>query len=175
MKKGIVEVADIIVVNKADGDLLSSARHTKTDYMHAVQLLPIGSNDWLPKVLLCSCMNRDSTSKLNIRHVWKNIEEYYDFMFRGSEEKESKLTQKRADQRVRLLYDYMYAALLMNIKRSSSMKLLVHEVEKRLKDNELVPRVAAHIVLQKFQQQEHKEHQQHQQQQELEQAQEGKQ
>ena len=46
LKKGIVEVADLIVVNKADGELLSTARHTKTDYMHAVQLLPIPYDMW---------------------------------------------------------------------------------------------------------------------------------
>ena len=46
MKKGIVEVADLVVVNKADGALLSTARHTKTDYMHALQLLPTPFDMW---------------------------------------------------------------------------------------------------------------------------------
>lgn len=59
MKKGIVEMADLVVVNKADGDLLPVARHTKVDYMHALQLQARQPDEWKPTVrrqLTFGCM-----------------------------------------------------------------------------------------------------------------------
>lgn len=59
MKKGIVESADIVVVNKADGALIPNARHTKLEYMHALQLSTRRKreSDWKPRVLLCSSVS----------------------------------------------------------------------------------------------------------------------
>ena len=56
MKKGIVELIDLIVVNKADGALEANARHTKLEYMHALQLNTRrkAETDWKPQVKLCS-------------------------------------------------------------------------------------------------------------------------
>eukprot|EP00808_Paulinella_micropora_P007946 g72400.t1 len=64
IKKGIMEVADLVVVNKADGRLLSTARHTKVDYMHALQLLSPRHSFWRPQVVLFSSLpgNRSDTS-----------------------------------------------------------------------------------------------------------------
>ena len=50
MKKGIVELADIIVVNKADGDILPAARRIKTEYVSALKLIRTRSPHWVPKV-----------------------------------------------------------------------------------------------------------------------------
>ena len=50
MKKGIVELADMIVVNKADGDLLPAARRIKTEYVSALKLIRTRSPHWVPKV-----------------------------------------------------------------------------------------------------------------------------
>lgn len=56
MKKGIVELIDLIVVNKADGALEANARHTKLEYLHALQLNTRrkADTDWKPQVKLCS-------------------------------------------------------------------------------------------------------------------------
>jgi len=59
MKKGIVELIDLVVVNKADGALIANARHTKLEYMHALQLNTRRKKetDWKPLVKLCSSAN----------------------------------------------------------------------------------------------------------------------
>jgi len=59
MKKGLVELIDLVVVNKADGELLSAARHTKLDYAHALQLNTRRKKDtdWKPTVKLCSSIH----------------------------------------------------------------------------------------------------------------------
>jgi len=60
MKKGLVELIDLVVVNKADGDMLAAARHTKLDYVHALQLNTRRKKDtdWKPQVKLCSSINQ---------------------------------------------------------------------------------------------------------------------
>ena len=60
MKKGIVELIDMIIVNKADGPLIANARHTKLEYMHALQLNTRRkkSTDWKPLVKLCSSVSK---------------------------------------------------------------------------------------------------------------------
>jgi LAO/AO transport system kinase len=53
-KKGIMEAADLVLVNKADGDLLNAAKHTKADYAGAMQFIRRKHQDWDPRVLMMS-------------------------------------------------------------------------------------------------------------------------
>lgn len=71
IKRGIMEMADAIVINKADGDNLKSARHAKAAFSSALHLFPPKENGWIPKVELCS-----STEKKGIENTWKMIETY---------------------------------------------------------------------------------------------------
>ena len=59
MKKGIVELADLVVINKADGDLLPAAQRIKTEYISALRLIRSKSPHWVPKVTegdVCMCV-----------------------------------------------------------------------------------------------------------------------
>ncbi len=53
-KKGIMEAADLVLVNKADGELLTPAKHTKADYAGAMQFIRRKHQDWEPRVLMMS-------------------------------------------------------------------------------------------------------------------------
>jgi LAO/AO transport system kinase len=71
IKRGIMEMADAIVINKADGDNLKPARHAKAAFTSALHLFPPKENGWIPRVELCS-----STKKTGIETVWEMIENY---------------------------------------------------------------------------------------------------
>src|SRR5205085_314123 len=71
IKKGIVELADLIVVNKADGDLMQQAKRVRADYAAALRLLHTAGASWQPKVLTCSALQGDG-----IPDVWKQIGEF---------------------------------------------------------------------------------------------------
>ena len=71
IKKGIVELADLIVVNKADGALVNAARHAVAEYRHALALLRSPSKDWKVPVLTCSAATR-----LGVPEVWETIGKY---------------------------------------------------------------------------------------------------
>jgi LAO/AO transport system kinase len=68
MKKGVLELADALIVNKADGDLLAAARRARVEYQHALDLLRPSSPHWRPPVLLASARTGDG-----IAPVWETV------------------------------------------------------------------------------------------------------
>lgn len=68
MKKGVLELADALIVNKADGELLPAAKRARVEYQHALQLLRPASSHWRPPVLLASARTGDG-----IEAVWETV------------------------------------------------------------------------------------------------------
>ncbi len=73
IKRGIVEMADIVVVNKADGPSLPLARKAKTAYSNALHLFPPKNNGWTPGVCLASALTGEG-----IKEVWQVIESFFE-------------------------------------------------------------------------------------------------
>lgn len=71
IKRGIVEMADILAVNKADGDRVKLANQARAHYLNATHLLPSKTSSWSPRVLACS-----AEQGTGIAEVWQAIEEY---------------------------------------------------------------------------------------------------
>lgn len=72
IKKGIMEMVDLIVVNKADGPLLEVAKRASADYKTAVHLSQPKSAHWAPKVTTCS-----AAEKKNIDKVWGIMKDFW--------------------------------------------------------------------------------------------------
>ncbi|MBO6606924.1 methylmalonyl Co-A mutase-associated GTPase MeaB [Psychroserpens sp.] len=64
IKRGIIEMADAIAINKADGDNLKSAKLAKVEFNRALHLYPQKDSEWQPKVTLCSALKREGISDL---------------------------------------------------------------------------------------------------------------
>ncbi|MEZ4793846.1 MAG: methylmalonyl Co-A mutase-associated GTPase MeaB [Gelidibacter sp.] len=71
IKRGIMEMADAIVINKADGDNLRNAKTAKVEFNRALHLYPAKESGWQPKVLLASALNSEGISE-----IWEFIEAY---------------------------------------------------------------------------------------------------
>jgi len=71
IKRGIIEMADAIAINKADGDNLKNAKLAKVEFKRALHLYPEKSSNWQPKVTLCSALNNQG-----IDAIWAIILEY---------------------------------------------------------------------------------------------------
>lgn len=71
IKRGIIELADIVVVNKSDGDLKSSSRNTVLDYKNALKLLKPRTKNWPVPVIACS-----SLEKTGIDECWESIQNF---------------------------------------------------------------------------------------------------
>ena len=63
IKRGIVELADLLLVNKADGEMLEAAGRTAAEYQHALRLLRPATSGWQPEVLRCSALDRGRHSR----------------------------------------------------------------------------------------------------------------
>jgi LAO/AO transport system kinase len=61
IKKGIVEMADMIIINKADGELMNAARMAQAEYRNALKYIQPSSNNWMPEVMLASSHQRQGS------------------------------------------------------------------------------------------------------------------
>ena len=71
IKRGIIEMADVIVINKADNNNQQAAKLAKAEFTRALHLYPLREDTWLPKVSTCSALNN-----VGIDTIWNIIEEY---------------------------------------------------------------------------------------------------
>ncbi len=71
IKRGIVEMADIILINKADGDNVQKAKNDMLQYKSALQLFPVNANGWKVRINTCSGLK-----KIGLEQIWKTIEEH---------------------------------------------------------------------------------------------------
>jgi len=71
IKRGIIEMADSIAINKADGDNLKAAKLAKVEFNRALHLYPQKDSEWQPKVMLCSALKQEG-----IEDLWKVIKSY---------------------------------------------------------------------------------------------------
>lgn len=72
IKKGIVEMADLIAINKADGDNLKKAKLARREYRNALHILPPKPSGWTPQSIICS-----SISKLGMNEIWQLTQDFH--------------------------------------------------------------------------------------------------
>ena len=64
IKKGIMEMADAVVINKADGDNLKQAKRAKAEYQNALHLFPANPSGWIPQVKTCSALDKSGLEEV---------------------------------------------------------------------------------------------------------------
>ncbi|KAK1946157.1 Methylmalonic aciduria type A [Phytophthora citrophthora] len=139
-KKGIVEIADIVVVNKADGELKAPAKHTAVDFMHAMHLMRRKDPDWEPKVKMISALEKKGIDK-----VWAIIEEY-----RKTMGELDKIAQKRNAQSSKWMWNQLNEQLMRSVSRSAAVKHKAEKMKADLVHGFISPRSAAATVLELF-------------------------
>ena len=90
IKRGIMEMADTIVINKADGDNIAKAKLAKTEFNRALHLFPAKNSGWTPKVTTCSAFE-----KTGIDNVWQIISEYLELVKGNNYFDEKRQTQNQ--------------------------------------------------------------------------------
>ncbi len=71
IKRGIVEMADLVLINKADGDRVKLAKRTRIDYRNALHFFPAKASNWTATALICSALTNEG-----IENVWEQIGKY---------------------------------------------------------------------------------------------------
>ena len=133
IKKGIMEMADGLFINKADGDNLTEAKRAKANYSNALHLFPLAENGWSPQVLVGS-----SLDGAGLPEVWEMITEFKDItLTRGFWQK------NREDQRLNWLEEYIQDFLGKAFLRNRMVMELLESEQTKVKSGELNPIILA--------------------------------
>ena len=136
MKRGILELADVIAVNKADGDRADEAERAARELSAALRLLRGPEDAWQTPVLTCSALN-----EVGIDRIYQHIERH-----RHKLAGDGALASKRADQLVQWTRDLVRNRLLDQL-RSPYAQPVVAETEDAVRAGELTPDQAAGRIL----------------------------
>ena len=90
IKRGIIEMADTIVINKADGDNQKRAREAKNQFRKALHLFPLAESTWSPQVMTCSALKKEG-----IEEIWKVILDYLDITQKNGFFEENRIQQNK--------------------------------------------------------------------------------
>jgi LAO/AO transport system kinase len=136
LKKGVLELADMIAVNKADGDNIDRARRTANDYRNALQILTPPSPNWRAPVITISGLRN-----IGLDELWQQIERYHDIMS-GSGEWQG----KRREQAVAWMHDLIEARLRAALTDDPAIAEKLKALEARVRAGDLVPSLAAEEI-----------------------------
>ncbi len=140
IKRGIIEMADAIVINKADGDNLEKAKVARAEYAGALHLFPPSESRWTPVVDLCSAKTGDGIAK-----VWDTICRY-----RDETTANGWFSHRRAEQGQRVLIETLEEGLLQDFySRKETREWLKHS-EREIREGRLDPYQAARELVSRY-------------------------
>jgi len=140
IKRGIVELADLMIVNKADGDLADAAGRAAAEYRGALGLLHPRHPDWEVTIVTCSALENRG-----IDEVWKTIGRYRETMSRNGE-----IERSRSAQAIAWLWNEASEGLLEKLRGSPTIRADVAAAEQAVANGGTSPRVAARALVDAF-------------------------
>ncbi len=140
IKKGILELADMIAVNKADGSDIARAEQTAGNYRRALHLTASVSPTWSCPVVTCSAMAGDGLDS-----IWAEVERHHELFAQSGE-----LVERRQAQRVRWLRALLTSELVSRLHAHPVVSKLLPKLEADVKTNLTTPTQAADELLEAF-------------------------
>ena len=140
IKRGIMEMADAIAINKADAGNENAARRARLEYKNALHLFPPTESGWRPKTTTCSALNN-----LKIDKVWEIIAEYEAFT-----KKNDYFTEKRNQQALYWLKESINDGLHEAFYYNDDVQSVWKEMEQKILSGEKTSHIAARELLDIF-------------------------
>lgn len=137
IKKGVVEIADAIVINKADGENKAAAKIAQREMINALHYLTPATPGWTPRVLTCSALTGDGVAE-----VWKMIRE-----FRDATETSGFFQQRRQDQYLKWFRELLQEGVVELFKKHPELKKELMLSEKSIARGKISPPAAADELL----------------------------
>ncbi|GAB3297015.1 methylmalonyl Co-A mutase-associated GTPase MeaB [Parasphingorhabdus pacifica] len=142
IKKGVLELADLVAVNKADGPHEMDAKKAARELRSALRLITPANSSWTPPVLTCSGLDSSGLDTL-----WEQIQQH-----RSTLDESGELDAKRSRQQVDWTWSLVRDQLLAELTRSPSVRGVVDDVEAQVRSGELTASLAAERILGAFRQ-----------------------
>lgn len=137
IKRGVVELADIMAVNKSDGDLEPAAKRAAADYRHALRMLPPSTPGWKTPVL-----NISARVDLGLDKLWDSVQGHRTVL-----EQSGQLQQRRSEQRLRWFRRLLDEAILRQFKERPGFKDELAEMTDAVSANRItVPQAVRGLI-----------------------------
>jgi len=140
IKRGIMEMADAIVINKADGDNIKKANLAKTEFNRALHLFPAKQSGWIPKVSTCSSITHEG-----IPEAWEMIVQFFE-----TTQKNNYFYENRAAQNQYWLLETINEQLKSNFYNNPKIQTALNTIKKAVSTDEISPFAAAQLVLENY-------------------------
>lgn len=140
IKKGIMEMADAVLINKADGVLLGKARTAKSLYTNALRLFNPPESNWRVPVLMCSALEQSG-----IKEVWEMLESFQNFT------KENHFWEKqRQNQALSWMHEHIRQRLESLFYQDENIKIQLSELSQKVANQLISPVSAANQLLESW-------------------------
>ena len=140
IKRGIIEVADILVVNKSDGDLKSSSRNTVLDYKNALKLLKPRIKDWSVPVIACS-----SLENIGLDECWESIQNFQKFISASG-----LLQHNRNKQQKKWLLEETKQELLDALEKNEDVQDKLRNTQANIDEDKRPIKTKAKVIVESF-------------------------
>jgi GTPase len=140
IKRGIMELADLVLVNKSDGDQQAAANRTVADYGMALHFLHPRSRHWEAKIQALSALKNQGVDE-----VWQSVVEFREALGNAGEIESRRAAQSRA-----WMWSETADALLAELKESDAVKSLVVSLENDVTQGRIPPTIAARMLIDAF-------------------------
>jgi len=140
IKKGIMEMADMVVINKADGDNVKKSEMAKLQYQNALHIFPQSESGWTPVVSTAS-----STKNIGIDYVWNKITD-----FKKMATENGYFSKNRNYQQIQWMYNNINEELKRLFYASDHIKEHLSVFEKEIVSSKLSPVKAAQLLIEEF-------------------------
>jgi len=137
IKRGIMEMADGIAINKCDGTNVEKAQLARRQFQNALHLFPLPESGWKPDVITCSALEMNGISE-----VWKMVVDYIEFV-KGNDF----FDKKRTEQAKYWMYESINEHLKSNFYNNETIQKLLLEAERKVLADEQSSFVAAKQLL----------------------------
>ncbi len=142
IKKGIMEMADVIAITKADSDNKSKCKRAQREYKNALHLFPPSENGWYPTVLTCSAVENKGLDA-----IWEEIEKYTKEM-----KEKGFFYSNRKFQNVEWMHDIILYSLKHKFYSNQNIAGSINILEKEIKDKKIPAISAARKLLKEYRQ-----------------------
>lgn len=137
IKRGIMEMADIIAINKADGNNKDKAKLARAEYQNALHLFPPAESGWTPQAVTCSALE-----KSGLIDIWESITQYVEFT-----QKNGYFDFRRNQQAKYWMYETINEDLKKHFYTNSVIQADIEKIEADVTSNKLSSFVAAQQLL----------------------------
>jgi LAO/AO transport system kinase len=132
LKKGVVEIADMIAINKADGDNLKRAKAAAAEYRAALHILSPRSSTWSPPVVTYSALSGNGIAEL-----WTSVLDHRTRMSKSGE-----LDARRREQQVKWMWAMLEDRVFTRLRTDSGLKAKLPRIEAAVAEGRMSPAVA---------------------------------